>query len=219
MVVRSCHFQDLPDRKRVVRFLVLGIPSGAHWRRIRNHVLDYSCTALTTEFKLRAYVGTVTQINRAACHQQTEVQRVYQLGVFKTLEEQRLKVTLDDKKIFALFRDNIRISSGENCTQNFVSSALNVWKTVISNPELKAILLLGDEMFGRKNVMDSLTKLEAVVQTARSSPDMIKFMLLTMFDLLLNGDMKAEDMSRPLLQGKRTGNKGRCPEPESRCFC
>ena len=85
--------------------------------------------------------------------------------------------------------------------------ALQVFQKVVSVKRLKDLLICGDETFGKKNPLDSLYKLQVLLQTAHNEPDKVHWLLLMMFDLLLNKDMLPGNLTMEALSGKK-GGKG-----------
>ena len=58
-----------------------------------------------------------------------------------------------------------------------------------------------------ENPLDSLYKLQVLLQTAHNEPDKVHWLLLMMFDLLLNKDMLPGNLTMEALSGKK-GGKG-----------
>lgn len=135
------------------------------------------------------------------------LQRVYQLGVFWLQANAREKKKLDDGQLYRAFKDNLNVTSGERLTEKFVRVGLQVFQKVVSVKRLKDLLICGDETFGKKNPLDSLYKLQILLQTAHNEPDKIHWLLLMMFDLLLNKDVAPGTLTMEALSGKK-GGKG-----------
>ena len=138
------------------------------------------------------------------------VQRVYQLGIFwlQASAKRNGSKKLSEEDLYDAFQANLTVTAGERLTPKFVKVALHCFRQVINIDQLKRLLIAADETFGKRNPLDSLYKLQSLVQCAQSQTEGIKWALETMCDLLLNGKIQSPSLTLEVLGGKR-GSKGR----------
>jgi len=108
-------------------------------------------------------------------------------------EQKRTKIT--DDELYELFSKRLHVTSGEALSKKFVSTAMTMWSRILVKQDLKQLLFMSDELFGKKTPMESVYKLLHVTQVAQSDHTMIKWLLNTMFDLVYNNVMKPAEMN------------------------
>ena len=69
-------------------------------------------------------------------HDQTKVQRVFQVGAIKKILQDR-QTPVTPKSLKEHFDKNLVIKSGEAVTEHFLTTALALWNALFSQPALK----------------------------------------------------------------------------------
>lgn len=70
---------------------------------------------------------------------------------------------------------------------------------------LRDLLLLSDEVFGKKaSAFNSIYKLEAFMQIAKNKQEHLQWLIQFAGDAMLNGTLRAQDMSVVNLAGNKT---------------
>lgn len=132
-----------------------------------------------------------------------EVQRVFQLVQWRTEEEARAGRKLSAVELFQAFSSNLTVTHGERITESYAKLALSIHDTMLVHPTIRSLLLLAEEWFGKKSPVDSLYKLEAVQQQAKTLPH-IEWVLKCVFDAVVNKVLKVGEVSVSTLTGRKS---------------
>lgn len=69
------------------------------------------------------------------------MQRIFQVGAIKKILQDRSDQNITAKMLQKHFDSNLEISSGEACTEHFITVALALWNALFSVSRLKATSL------------------------------------------------------------------------------
>ena len=145
----------------------------------------------------------------------TKIQRLYQLGQFKQDQEaSNSGKPLKSDELYNRFSQNLVVTAGEKLSKSYVDLAMRLWDTVLAKTPLRNMLLLSDEVFGKKaSPFNSIYKLEAMMQAAaKGGQPALHWIILFASDMTLNGGVKAQELSVLALTGGRSGQKGCQPK-------
>ena len=88
-------------------------------------------------------------------------------------------------------------------SSTFVGQALNVHKSVLSQPRCVELLMDLESRFGTRSCFHSMSKLHVLAQKPTSVKSRV-WVLESLHDLVCHGSLKVGDITRSLLQGDRT---------------
>ena len=133
-----------------------------------------------------------------------KMQRLHQLGQFK---EEQGNLTAD--ALYKKFQENLTVTHGEQLSKTYVALAIRVWEVILKCRQCRSMLMVGDEVFGKRSPLNSLYKLEGLMQATKNSQQGMREVVKHCFDSALNLSVKAADMSLQALTGRNTtGGKG-----------
>jgi hypothetical protein len=105
-----------------------------------------------------------------------------------------------------LWEQQVKISSGEALSTDWMKAALAVWSQLLSIPSVKELMLGSEEVFGKRSPFDSVYKLEAILRRVASNEAAV-FVVQTMIDRALNPRMGSTAMNLANLTGKHAGSR------------
>ena len=135
----------------------------------------------------------------------TKIQRLYQLGQFKQDQEAAASgKSLTAEELYQAFSAKLIVTAGETLSKTYVSLAVRLWDNVLGKKVLRDLLLLSDEVFGKKaSAFNSIYKLEAFMQIAKNKQEHLQWLIQFAGDAMLNGTLRAQDMSVVNLAGNK----------------
>ena len=135
-----------------------------------------------------------------------KLQRLYQLGSFKVdMEESHGPMTAD--ALWKKFASNLTVTHGEQLSKTYVTLAMRIWDNVLKSQSIREILHWSDECFGgKKSPMNSLYKLEGLMQASKGNPEDMRAILMLLMDTALNGVIRPSEMSLQCLTGRNTSS-------------
>ena len=140
------------------------------------------------------------------CLHSAEIQRLYQLGQFKQDQEAANSgKSLTAEELYQAFSAKLVVTAGETLSKTYVSLAVRLWDNVLGKKTLRDLLLLSDEVFGKKaSAFNSIYKLEAFMQIAKNKQENLQWLIQFAGDAMLNGVLRAQDMSVINLGGNKS---------------
>lgn len=146
------------------------------------------------------YINLFDPLCGSQCPRVTaKMQRLHQLGQFK---EEQGNLTAD--ALYKKFQENLTVTHGEQLSKTYVGLAIRVWETILKCRQCRSMLMIGDEVFGKRSPFNSLYKLEGLMQATKSSQQGMRDVPKHCFDSALNLSVKAADMSLQALTGRNT---------------
>lgn len=137
------------------------------------------------------------------CHWLTELQRIFHLVQWRSEEESRAGHKLTAGQLWAAFNSNLTVTHGEKITESYSKLAIQIHDNLLTNASIRSLLLSSEQWFGKKGPLDSLYKLEAISQIARS-PAHVEFVLSGLFDHVVNKVIRIGDVSVSALSGRKS---------------
>ena len=128
-----------------------------------------------------------------------KMQRLHQLGQFK---EEQGNLTAD--ALYKKFQENLTVTHGEQLSKTYVALAIRVWEVILKCRQCRSMLsmlMVGDEVFGKRSPFNSLCKQEGLMQATKNSQQGMREVVKHCFDSALNLSVKAADMSLQALTG------------------
>lgn len=112
---------------------------------------------------------------------------------------------------------DFRVTAGEAITKNYLDNAAIVMKTIGPGTPLMDTVLLGEEVFSKKTPLGNIQKLVDICKAGRNDAGHVGWLLMNIFDGVVNNVFKAEDLSPAMLNGdkktKRVGHPGKPNKP------
>lgn len=136
-------------------------------------------------------------------------QRIYQIINFKEYLEATSNSALSAKAVAKAWANRVTMASGsEAVTDTFIEVAIKVHKNFFSHPDVKVLLIRGDNKYGKiNNPIPSVYQLEAIGALCKSTTAKL-WTLSAIYDAIDNGLATPGGFAVRLLTGKGMGNKG-----------
>ncbi|CAK9032090.1 Uncharacterized protein SCF082_LOCUS19916, partial [Durusdinium trenchii] len=106
-------------------------------------------------------------------------------------------------QLWAAFNSNLTVTHGEKITESYSKLAIQIHDNLLTNASIRSLLLSSEQWFEKKGPLDSLYKLEAISQIARS-PAHVEFVLSGLFDHVVNKVIRIGDVSVSALSGRKS---------------
>lgn len=98
-------------------------------------------------------------------------------------------------------------AESETPTENFIVNAIMLHNKVLSDKHLSAIVYAMDASYGDKSPFALLTNLAVLVTSSKTAQN-IRWVMLAIQDMLKCNLLAPSDISGPVLDGRRTQNRG-----------
>ncbi|CAK0907973.1 unnamed protein product, partial [Prorocentrum cordatum] len=136
------------------------------------------------------------------------LQRVCDIAEFQARKE-KTTGPIGAKGIAELYRSKLNMAqTSDKITDGFVDKALTISSRVLNIPKVRKLLQEADGWAHGNNPLDSVTKLQLVVDKAKTAP-MIEWSVELILDLAKSGALSAEQCGTRAIEGKLPGQGGK----------
>lgn len=149
--------------------------------------------------------ATVAQYDGLA---RSAVQRIFEVATFRARREKATGGKLSAEALDKEWAANARLAKSTTpCTRGFLETAMKVWDRLLSFPECRQVVLEAENEFGKGTPFDSVYKLEAIIQKAKT-PSLSAWCLEHIIDLVRNKKTTAPEFAVRTMTGRDSGGRG-----------
>ncbi len=176
------------------------------WRRLLLTVpTTFELLTEPADFRWRSIDLREKIVNDFETMSTTAIQKIFEIASYKVEFERVSGTTLSAEAMFKMYEMKVTHSKmGDTFTKTLVDTALTCWNSVLSFPEIQQLLIKSDEDHGKRNVWDSVYKIEYLAKKAGKTNTVPKilWMIHAVEHLLTQHGKTSGEMSVANLSGK-----------------